>query len=145
MISTISHILLVDDDEDDRIIFRHALSQISASTKLSITGNADQLLGLLNEGTDLPDAIFLDLNMARKSGFECLTELRKNLSYQNIPVFIYSTSSQESAINTTYLLGADYYVVKPCDFVDLKKALTKIFSLGTNLKRPQREDYVLMY
>lgn len=145
MNSTIRHILLVDDDEDDRIIFSHALSQISSSTKLTVTGNAEQLLSFLKSQAEVPDAIFLDLNMSRKTGFECLTEIRKTEKLRNIPVFIYSTSSQESAISTTYLLGADYYIVKPADFIDLKKALISIFSLGRDLKQPKREKYVVTY
>ena len=70
-------ILLADDDTDDCIFFKEALDELLLPTKLMTVHDGEQLMHLLaNESTELPDVLFLDLNMPRKNGFECLEEIK---------------------------------------------------------------------
>jgi len=73
----------------------------------------------------LPEILFLDLNMPRKNGFECLKEIRSNKKFDEISIAIYSTSAAERDIEATFIAGANVYISKPNDFNELKQVLEK--------------------
>ncbi|MVM38046.1 response regulator [Spirosoma sp. HMF3257] len=61
------HLLLADDDEDDCLFFKEALSRLPIASDLTTVQDGEQLMQLLTNRADpLPDALFLDLNMPRK-------------------------------------------------------------------------------
>lgn len=106
-----------------------------------------ELMATLEETKTAPPpcVIFLDLNMPLKNGFECLKEIRQTQKLKNIPVIIFSTTSNPDAIDQTYLLGANYYVCKPLSHKLLIKAIETLLELelwGTN-KQIQKEKFVL--
>lgn len=121
-------ILIVDDDQDDIEIFIEVLQEISTTIKTHFTFNGEDALLLLHEmkNKTLPDYIFLDLNMPKLSGKECLTEIKKDKDLQHIPVIIYSTSSREDDIKETKNLGASFFLTKPEKYTDLSKAISYI-------------------
>lgn len=131
------HILLADDDTDDCFFFDKALREISISTKLTIVNDGERLMDFLStNSTNLPVVLFLDLNMPRKSGFECLTEIMEHTILKNLYVIMFSTSYtldrnyEQSMINVLYKIGAQDYIRKPADFSKLKElihqSLTKL-------------------
>ena len=126
-------IFLADDDAVDRDFFRDALKEVSFPTQLVIAKDGVELMTLLDEiETDQPppDAIFLDLNMPRKNGYECLKEIRENDKIKNVPVIIISTTANEKAVETTYSLRANCYICKPNTHHHLKKAIETAFELS---------------
>ena len=85
--------ILADDDIDDCLLFNEALNSVAPSVKLSIVNNGEQLMQLLyNSEGDLPEALFLDLNMPRKNGYECLPLIKKNDKLSKLKVIVHSTS-----------------------------------------------------
>jgi CheY-like chemotaxis protein len=138
-------ILLADDDEDDRLLFEDALTQVSEEIALQTAEDGKRLLKLLNEENTLPDVIFLDLNMPGKNGFECLREIRQQDKLKYIPVIIFSTGMQQEAVDKVYQLGANYYICKPSSFPALKKILAKALALNINpSEQANRESFVLV-
>lgn len=139
------HLLLADDDTDDCLFFQEALEELTIATNLTTVNDGVQLMEFLNRAASLPDALFLDLNMPRKSGFECLTELKKSKSFKEIPVIIFSTSLDQEVVNMLYNNGAHYYIRKPGDFNILKKVIEEATSrLGKNKsQRPERVDFII--
>lgn len=120
-------VVLVDDDEDDRLFFSDALQEIDINTDLKEFHNGQELLTYLsNSGKELPQLIFLDLNMPVMNGFECLKKIRKNPDLKDLVVAIYSTSSSERDIEETFVNGANIYINKPNKFKDLKKAIAQV-------------------
>lgn len=120
-------VVLVDDDEDDRLFFSDALQEIEINTDLREFNNGQELLDYLsNSNNQLPQLIFLDLNMPVMDGFECLKEIRKNPNLQDLVVAIYSTSSSERDIEETFVNGANIYINKPNKFEDLKKTIAQV-------------------
>jgi CheY-like chemotaxis protein len=119
-------IILADDDEADRLLFIEALSELKINTSVETVTNGDELMHFLKDHTShLPHLIFLDLNMPRKNGLQCLQEIRSNQLFQKISVAIYSTSSSNKDIEDTFRHGANIYITKPSDFSKLKKVLEK--------------------
>lgn len=120
-------IVLVDDDEDDRMFFSDALQEVDIHTELKEFENGKEFLSYLEEeGNPSPHLIFLDLNMPVMNGFECLRALRKNPDFKNLVVAIYSTSSSEKDIEETFKNGANIYINKPNRFEELKKTLAQV-------------------
>lgn len=120
-------IVLVDDDEDDRMFFADALQEIDIKTELSEFHNGQEVLDYLSQSdTERPHLIFLDLNMPVMDGFQCLREIRKNPELKDLVVAIYSTSSSERDIEETFVNGANIYINKPNKFEDLKKTIGQV-------------------
>tara|TARA_B100000929_G_C15383411_1_gene378647 strand:- start:214 stop:645 length:432 start_codon:yes stop_codon:yes gene_type:complete len=120
-------VVLVDDDEDDRMFFADALQEIDLKTDLTEFHNGQELLDYLTEScTEFPQLIFLDLNMPVMDGFECLKKIRSNPKFEDLVVAIYSTSSSERDIEETFVNGANIYINKPNKFEELKKTIAQV-------------------
>lgn len=126
MLNQTINILLADDDENDRMLFQEAFEELKTKSNVHIVNNGIQLMDYLKaKNTIVPDILFLDLNMPRKNGLECLKEIRSNKKLKNISIAIYSTSASEKDIEETFRLGANVYINKPHDFATLKQVLSK--------------------
>jgi CheY-like chemotaxis protein len=145
MIHSIKSLLLADDDIDDCLFFKEALDELQLTVKLITTNDGEALMNLLNElSFNLPDVLFLDLNMPRKNGFDCLTEIRKNEKFEVLPVVIFSTSYDNEVVNKLYGAGAHYYIRKPGEFSNIKRFIHKVLELlSTNKKRPSFSKFVI--
>ena len=120
-------ILLVDDDKDDRFFFQEAFKEIEARASIQTVNDGEELMNYLTRSAiTYPQIIFLDLNMPRKGGLECLQEIRKNMEMKDIIIIIYSTSSSEKDISESFSIGANLYLKKPNDYFTLIKLLTKV-------------------
>jgi CheY-like chemotaxis protein len=143
MASNVLRVLLADDDMDDCLIFKQALEELPISTRLTIVNNGDQLMKLLLKNThQLPHVLYLDLNMPRKNGFECLTEIRLNDKLKELPLILYSTSAEQSVIDRLYQNGAQYFIRKPFDFFEIKRLIHHSLTLitrETSLQRTKNE------
>jgi CheY-like chemotaxis protein len=125
------HILLADDDEDDRLFFKDAIEELKVKTIVTAVNDGVQLMNYLNTAdAQLPHVVFLDLNMPRKDGMQCLKEIRSDVRLKNLSIAIYSTSSSEEDIEETFVRGANIYIKKPNDFGALKKILSEVISLN---------------
>lgn len=118
------NILLADDDIDDRNFFKDALKALPLTTSLSTVNDGDELMNYLLANTEqLPHVLFLDINMPAKNGFECLEEIKKNIKLKDIPVVMFSTSSEQDKIKILFKTGADVYIHKPSNFAQLVQVI----------------------
>ena len=120
---------IADDDQDDLELFIKALKEIDDSC-FCITANngEDALHKLENEKNHPPDIIFLDLNMPKVNGRQCLKEIKLKEALRHIPVIIYSTSAERKDIQETTDLGAAFFMQKPNRFIELRNSLFQIIS-----------------
>ena len=124
-------VMLADDDEDDRMFFTDAFDELKINTKVLTFKDGVELMDYLNgEEILLPEILFLDLNMPKKNGIECLKEIKSNSRFGNIAIAIYSTSSSEEHIEDTFVNGANIYIKKPNDFNTLKKVLSDVVTIN---------------
>ncbi len=125
------NIILADDDRDDRLFFTDAFEELGMNTKVNTYNDGVELMDFLNsDDAIMPNVLFLDLNMPKKSGIECLNEIKANSKMSEIAIAIYSTSASEEDIEETFVLGANIYIKKPSDFKALKKVLAEVVSIN---------------
>ena len=120
------NILLADDDMDDCLFFKHALEELPLSTQLTTVHDGEQLMNYLVENSSPhggTDVIFLDINMPRKNGLECLSEIKRDPKLKDIPVVMFSTSNSWDTINMLFKSGSHIYIHKPNDFAQLKQVI----------------------
>ena len=116
--------MIIDDDKDDRFFFKEALTKMLSSAKCMEASGGIEALALLRKVEQLPHFIFLDLNMPRMNGHECLKQLKRDDKLKDIPVIIYSTSFSEESMHELYKLGASRFLNKP---TDMNKLPTQIY------------------
>jgi CheY-like chemotaxis protein len=98
--------------------------------------NGYEALELLAIANTLPDYIFVDLNMPRMGGMQFLKEIKQHDTLKNIPVIIYSTSSNPADIAKTKELGAVSFITKPSRSSELCKLLQSIVSSNSIRRTP---------
>ena len=140
-------LLLADDDEDDCVFFKDALADLDFPVALVVVNDGVQLMNYLSYSPfgNLPDILFLDLNMPRKSGFECLSEIKLIDKLKDLPVIIFSTSLDMNVVDLLFEKGAIYYIRKPGDFSKLKKVILTALTITTqtNYTQPARDKFIL--
>jgi len=120
-------ILIVDDDEDDRKLFIESGKEINGGITFLTACDGQEALRLLkDEQNRLPDYIFLDLRMPRVGGKKCLEEIGRDKRLHDIPVFIYTTSTDVKDSTELKEMGAVHFISKPADPGDIYYILSVI-------------------
>ncbi|RYY22250.1 MAG: response regulator [Chitinophagaceae bacterium] len=119
-------VLLADDDIDDREMFEEILADNHQVELVGSVENGQELLSFLTENgsTQLPDLIVLDHNMPKMNGIQTLEALKKNESYQHIPVVIFSTYCDNKLLSECTNLGAAMVFTKPSSFDEYEQMIT---------------------
>jgi CheY-like chemotaxis protein len=127
------HILLVDDDEDDRYLTREAFHQHYPASRISFAEDGEDLMDFLNykgrytqADHTLPELILLDLNMPRKDGREALREIKADEQFRHIPIVVLTTSDAKDDVETSYFNGANSFITKPPTFQRLSEVTKAI-------------------
>ena len=108
-------------------MFIEALRTIDPDCDCITAMDGEEALYKLTSGLpQSPDFIFLDLNMPRINGRECLAAIKKSAKLKQIPVIIYSTSAEKRDMDETIQSGAAYFLQKPNRFDELSKAICNI-------------------
>jgi CheY-like chemotaxis protein len=138
------NVLLADDDTDDRYFFDKVLQSLPIRTQLVTVNDGEDLMGYLSENSEkLPDVLFLDLNMPKKNGSECLIEIKHNEKLRHLPVIIYSTHKHEKDADLLYRQGAHYYIRKT-DMIELTKVLQHVLVriVENRFARPSKDKFI---
>jgi len=125
----VKRFLLIDDDNDDRELFSEALASVNPVIKCDLAADAAEALNKLEtKEIDAPDVIFLDINLPVMTGWQFLTSLKSLEAYKDIPVIMYSTSSNQRDKDIAKDLGALCFITKPNAFKQLQHTLDVIVS-----------------
>lgn len=126
------HILVAEDDEDDRLLLQIAFDENGYKENVEFVMNGAELMLRLNSLADidsdanLPTFILLDLNMPRKDGREALLEIKAHNLLKKIPVIVFSAAENIAEIKRCYESGANSYVIKPSTYGGLLKIVQTI-------------------
>ena len=135
-------VLLAEDDEDDRLLFEHAAKELTVPVELITIDNGEKLMEyLLENRSNLPDILFLDIHMPLKNGIECLAEIKSHPDLKLLHVIIYSGDLNEETANQLYRQEAHYYIRKP-EFPELKKLLQAVLLLLSSKKTQTSKESV---
>lgn len=118
--------MLVEDDCDDREIFLCAVHDFYPSVDCIIAENGEEAIEILISQKNLPQLIFLDLNMPKMNGFQFLEEIKAHENLTQLTIVVVSTSSDQRTISETKALGAKGFVTKPNSMADWKEQIKSV-------------------
>lgn len=123
---------LIDDDEDDRELFELALNDVGADVRFMSASGCQEALRLITSSGELPNYIFLDLNMPGMNGKDCLCYLKQRDDLRHVPVIIFSTSGDPLDIQATKAMGAVGFITKPSKTSELTRLLANFINQTTH-------------
>jgi len=109
-------ILLIEDDQIEVMKLKRAMAKLDLDITLLEAKNGELALDLLKNHQNLPDLIFLDLNMPKINGIEFLNILKKNETLKYLPTVILTTSSNRKDVLECYKVGVAGYILKPLKY-----------------------------
>lgn len=127
-------ILIADDDHEDIMLARDALTEARLANDLRIVNDGQELLDYLRREqryadpstSPRPGLILLDLNMPKKDGRAALREIKGDAALRQIPVVILTTSQADEDIVASYDLGVNSYIRKPISFPGLVEVMRSL-------------------
>lgn len=127
-------LLLVDDDENDRMFFERAVRKAGYSWRIAgVTTGREALQYLSGAGRfadraahPAPSHVLLDLKLPEVSGLEVLEWIRSQAALEALPVIVLSSSRQPADLGRAQALGIDAYEVKPVEFLALLSTVRSI-------------------
>jgi CheY-like chemotaxis protein len=122
---------MADDDEDDCMLAREALTESRLANHLHFVRDGEELMDYLyrrgqyaqKSDSPRPGLILLDLNMPKKDGREALKEIKSDPNLRQIPIVVLTTSKTEEDIYRSYDLGANSFISKPLTFESLVEVI----------------------
>ena len=142
--SMMNCILLLDDDQDDRDLFYEVVKMVNEDIKIFLLKDWEELFekSFLSEAK--PDAIFLDLNMPRKNGNECLRSIKQDPQLRDIPVIIYSTTINPNDLDVTFKEGAHFFLRKFNSYETMTLIMEKLIRNEIPMIKPvDKKQFVL--
>ena len=125
---------LIDDDVDDQEIFYMALKEVNSSISCVYANDAVQAVEKLKHDLSFnPQCIFIDMNMPRIDGKQCLRSIKEIDRLTHLPIFMYSTYADAKTIAEVKQLGATDLIIKPASIPLLVHTLKEIFQRTFNL------------
>jgi CheY-like chemotaxis protein len=122
-------IVLIDDDPDDLDIMKETLHKVEPSTQcISFLYPDEAIRVITGELIVIPDYIIIDMNMPRKTGLECLRELRSQEDFRDVPIVIYSTTISHATRETLMKSGATHVFQKPAKYEAWTGVLQKVLN-----------------
>jgi len=128
--------LIIDDDVDDQEIFIMCLRKLNKSINCTTMNNGVEAIAMLISSEKYtPDYIFIDVNMPKMNGIDCLRIIKNVGRLQYSRIFMYSTTSEGSVLALSRELGAEDFIIKPAKTAALKEKLSVIFGIVSEIDR----------
>ncbi|HTJ74469.1 MAG TPA: response regulator [Acidimicrobiales bacterium] len=117
-------VLVIDDDPVILELLRVNF-EIEGFDVICATDGED---GLRRAQADRPDIVISDIMMPRRDGLQLLTELKADPSTEDLPVILLSAKAQKSEVQHGIDMGADDYITKPFDPLELIDRLNAVMA-----------------
>ncbi|SHK92235.1 response regulator [Chryseobacterium polytrichastri] len=124
-------VILVDDDEGNRIVFKKILKELKIGVKIQSFCNGENLMEYLNSQEALvPEILFMNYNISMKNSLECLLEIKTDFRFDNMVTAVYSEDLSEDEIENIFINGANVFIKKREDYTAMKKVLSEVITLN---------------
>lgn len=133
-------ILLIEDDLDDIELLQEALQAHGVAHEMDIVNDGSAALLYIGSAVAYPDIIILDFNLPKVHGRQVLLGIKSADPFKDIPLVILTTSSAREDMDYAYRNGADKYLIKPTNAVQLKETVEVIVNLVSVEKNPQHGE-----
>ncbi len=120
------NLLYVEDDDDNAYMLTERLRRHDIEVRHVESGEK----ALLSVAWDRPDAVLLDINLPGIDGLTVLRRLRAEPVTRSLPIIVVSASVLEDAMARAEEAGADAFVAKPIDFVQLLDVLSRLLPVA---------------
>ena len=126
--------LIIDDDQDDQEIFLMCIRKLSPDIECLTSNSGVEALTMFKKEKDYrPDYIFLDVNMPKMNGIDCLKHLKEMDRLKDTKILMYSTTSEVEVVSESLRIGADQFLMKPTKTNELKEKLSIIFDIVSKI------------
>jgi DNA-binding response OmpR family regulator len=122
-------IVNVDDDSDDRGMFCMALKRIDPEIQCIQVDSGEDAVEMLRNSDVAPDFIFMDINMPRMNGYECVTEIYQYPNLKNTTIVMFSSSFNPRDQVEFGVLGLQY-LLKTSSIRSLVESIRKLIGLN---------------
>lgn len=134
------HILLVEDDEVDRMTVKRAIRKLKIPNKLLTAENGEQALKILHENQELPWFILMDINMPRMNGIELLKIMKSDERLKIVPIIMLTTSAQDEDRYESFKHSVAGYVIKPVEFDNFVQVIDRIHKYWLLVESPDQTE-----
>ena len=121
-------VLLVEDNLIEIMKMKRTISFLNLKHTIYEANNGEEALSFLEDRTNMPDIILLDLNMPKINGIEFLKIIKKEEDLKHIPTIILTTSSNQKDLLECYRTGMSGYILKPLKYEDYVKKIEVVLS-----------------
>jgi CheY-like chemotaxis protein len=137
-------LLVVEDSNEDFKMLQRLMRRMSVQNPIYRCTNGDEALDFLYqegnfnnpETAPRPSVILLDLNLPGIDGREILEKLKQDGSFKEIPIIVFTTSSNPKDIELCYQKGANGYLIKPMNFEELQKTVQAFVNYWLEVNTP---------
>jgi len=139
--SSLPLIVLVEDNQNDELLARHAITATQFQVDLRVARDGEEALSLLLPSAGLsggrsPAMILLDLNLPKLNGHEVLRQLQADARTRLVPVIVLTSSRDESDLTRAYQLGARSYICKPIELAQFVVTMRQVLSYWLTVNVP---------
>lgn len=124
-------LLVVEDSNEDFRLLQRLMQRFEVKNPIYRCSDGDELLNYLyREGVyqnhkkaPRPSVILLDLNLPGVDGRYVLERIKQDTTFREIPIVVFTTSSNPEDIELCYQKGANGYLIKPMDYKELQNIM----------------------
>lgn len=128
--------LIIDDDLDDQEIFLMCVNRLCKNVNCTAMNNGiDAIAFLMSNSGYVPHYIFVDVNMPKMNGIDCLIILKTIPALKDTKILMYSTTSAATVVAESKKLGAFDFIVKPPKTAELMEKLSAIFEIVSEINK----------
>lgn len=122
------NVLLIEDTIIEIMKMKRTVSFLKLQHTITEAKDAEIALKILEEKSNLPDLILLDLNMPKISGIEFLSIIKNDDTLKHIPTVILTTSDNQKDLEECYKIGVSGYILKPLKYEDYVAKIEVVLS-----------------
>jgi len=131
------NIVLAEKDAEYQEIFQEALEEMSFPTTLTIVNDGKELMDKLKAAqSSTYNVVVLDVNIPKKSGIQCLKEIRKNNRWNNTFSVVLTSDKNRNQVEKAYGAGANLFLTKPDSYTDYLETIRRILTSEWEMSLP---------